>query len=703
MKQLIIKSITIAIVIITCNSNLKAQCWKFVRTDENRSIAIKTDSSLWSWGANADGQLGDGTTTDKNTPVQIATGSTWKYADIHRKHSIGIKTNGTLWVWGKDDVGNILGINSSVPTQIGTTSNWEKVATGWYHALAINSNGELFSWGTGQSGELGQGTLGTSSSIGITQITNPVLSTGETWVDIACGDAHSFALTSSGKLYAFGFNQYGQLGIGNNSNTNIPTCINCGTSDPVVSKISAGKLHTLYIDNIGGLYATGRNDKGQIGDSTNIDKNTFVKLLYPERWIDVEAGFSQTHAIASGNRLFAWGLNNFTSGYGLSPSDTNMPIPIGIRNCISVSCGGTFTQILKNDNSIFSCGYYSNGARGDGINGNTSVFGQVGTACNALDTGTSICNVLYDNFNTNMYGNWSPQNLPLTHAVGWTVSLYGQHIVLKGLLANNFQYISQTNLNINNNGFKATFDVYNGKDAVLLSLNSQPNPFFSDAISSGGGSPGTTTPMALTNAILDGIAVTTESDTINGVYQRYFKLYAKDNGIISTAPNRIFYSTYVGTTHFLVLERKNLTTVELKVYSDAAHTILYGTSGVFTIPSTIEGLNSAVISSLEWRPSGNSGYGDLDNICISNVFPLALNSASENTSNIYPNPASNNISINSKNEIQKIVIYDLQGNLVTKVEKDFQKIDISKLNSGIYFVTIHTNIGIESSRFLVQK
>jgi len=626
-------------------------------------------------------------------------GAKYKTAAIYTNHTLAIRANGTLWAWGDNYAGVNGGISSNVPVQLGTASNWEKVSTGWTHSMAINSLGQLFSWGTGTSGQLGQGTSGTTSAIGVTQITNPILSSGETWVEVSCGDQHTMALTSKGRLYVFGNNAQGQLGTSNNTNVNIPTCINCGTSDQMIDKISAGNNHSAYIDNNGFLFTTGLNSDGQLGDGTLVDKNIFIKIG-TQTWINVFAGSGQTHAIGSLTTLYAWGLNSNTYGW-LTVSDSKAPTYNGIFDFLSISTSGSHTLFLNNDNSLSSCGYYSNGARGDGKLGDSAKMGIIGLPCNGPDT--SSCDVLYDNFNTNSRGNWVDPVLPSTHSVGWNVPIYGQHLVLKGLLSNNFQFIYQTNLNIDNSKFKATFDVRNARNAVLLSLNSRINPFFSDVVSSTGGVPATTTALVLTNAVLDGIAVTVETDSINGELKQFYKLYAKDSGVITTAPNVIAFRNGLATKHYLELERKNSTTLVLNVYLDDAHSLLFGTTGDFTIPASIIGLNTSVISSMEWYPYGKSGLGDLDNICISNSQNTSIKKISKSAFQIYPNPASNQLSIISKNTIQQVVIYDMQGKELAIINKDYQTIDISQFNNGLYFVVVKTNLGIESGKLIIQK
>ena len=128
---------------------------------------MKTNGTLWAWGDNENGRLGDGTTTNRNAPVQIGT-STWKDVAAGNIHAIGIKTDGTLWQWGSYGwwFGGILIPNSSIPVQVGTDTDWKKVTAGLAFSYAIKENNTLYAWGN-NSLYLGNGS--------ITSYTSPTL------------------------------------------------------------------------------------------------------------------------------------------------------------------------------------------------------------------------------------------------------------------------------------------------------------------------------------------------------------------------------------------------------------------------------------------------------------------------------------------------------------------------------------------------
>ncbi len=125
------------------------------------TIAIKSDGTLWSWGSNVSGRLGDGTNEDKNIPVQIGTDLNWQTIATGNAHTIVIKSNGTLWAWGVNNSGQLgdgTTESKNTPTQIGTDLNWQTITAGFNHTLAIKSDGTLWAWGDNSYGCLGDGT-----------------------------------------------------------------------------------------------------------------------------------------------------------------------------------------------------------------------------------------------------------------------------------------------------------------------------------------------------------------------------------------------------------------------------------------------------------------------------------------------------------------------------------------------------------------
>jgi alpha-tubulin suppressor-like RCC1 family protein len=196
MKTLLQQRFTIIIcLLLTGMLNVNGQV---SRTKQKSTIVYKGDhqrvsagthaleirkGTLWAWGFNNSGQLGDGTTTQKTSPVQIGTDNKWVTVAAGQVHSVGIKSNGTLWAWGNNSFGQ-LGDGTTTqrnsPTQIGTDNKWVSIAAGQSFTLALKSDGTLWAWGDNSNGQLGDGT--TTYKLSPTQI-----GTDNKWISIAAG------------------------------------------------------------------------------------------------------------------------------------------------------------------------------------------------------------------------------------------------------------------------------------------------------------------------------------------------------------------------------------------------------------------------------------------------------------------------------------------------------------------------------------
>jgi len=218
--------------------------WAKVACGEYFTVAIKTNGTIWSWGANAGyGQLGQGDVTVRSSPTQIGALTDWADVSCGDEHVIAIKTNGTIWSWG-DGASGKLGdgttTKKSSPVQIGSATDWTIVETGLGTSYAINDSGELWAWGAGDNGGLGTGggaSLSTPTQVGALT----------TWEDISAGLSYAIALQTDGTLWAWGANASGQVGNGSVTNVSTPTQIG---SDTDWTAIYAGRDHSLALRSI---------------------------------------------------------------------------------------------------------------------------------------------------------------------------------------------------------------------------------------------------------------------------------------------------------------------------------------------------------------------------------------------------------------------------------------------------------------------
>jgi alpha-tubulin suppressor-like RCC1 family protein len=274
--------------------------WRIAAVAASHSAAIKTDSSLWLWGLNSYGQLGDNSALNKSSPVQtIAAGNNWQKISVGPSTTASIKTDGTLWVWGRGlsgRLGNSAVTNRSSPVQtFAAGNNWKDVSTNSYHTVAIKTDGTLWTWGANVFGQLGNnanGNLGSRSS--------PVqtFSAGTNWKQASAGFAHTAAIKTDGSLWVWGYNTAGELGNSSIIAASSPTqTVSSGTN---WSCVSAGYYHTVAIKTDGTLWSWGGNSTGQLGDNSRISKSSPVQTISAgTNWRIVSAGRYQTAAICN--------------------------------------------------------------------------------------------------------------------------------------------------------------------------------------------------------------------------------------------------------------------------------------------------------------------------------------------------------------------------------------------------------------------
>jgi alpha-tubulin suppressor-like RCC1 family protein len=348
------------IVVIGCDSSNNSNLWQRVSAGNGHTIAIADDGTLWTWGRNHLGQLGDGTLTDSDVPVQISSDNDWQQISAGSLHNLALKTNGTLWAWGYNGFGQLGDgsmSNANNPQQLGSDNDWTKISAGGNHSLALKSNGSLWSCGDNTNGQLGRGAIAGSPNF-------QQAGTDNDWTEISAGGAHSLAIKSNGTLWATGENTVGQLGTGNNIASNVFVQAGTATNWNV---IDAGGAHSLAIRSNGTLWAWGENGDGQLGLGTNVIHNTPQLVGQDTDWESISAGDINNLALKLSGTLWAWGSNSSGQLGTGNNNPQNTPTIVGVENgWQQMSVWGSNSAAIKNNTTLWTWGFNFFGQLGIG-------------------------------------------------------------------------------------------------------------------------------------------------------------------------------------------------------------------------------------------------------------------------------------------------------------------------------------------------
>jgi len=298
------------------------------------SLSLKTDGTLWTWGDNGYGQLGDGSNMTRTTPRQIGILFDWTdNISVGDAHTIALKNNGTLWAWGKNDYGQLgdgTTNNRKTPRQVyGNNTDWSKIEAGSNHNLAIKTNKTLWAWGYNGWCQLGDNTSEN-------RLTPRQITISSDWSMLTAGDNYSLALKSNGTLWGWGNNTLSQLGNGDTNPPLYKTSPTQSSNDTDWSMISAGHAHVIARKINNTLWGWGNNTAGQIGDGTTNQCLTPKQISIETDWTVILADGNHTLAINNNGTLWAWGDNSYGQ-LGLGDTENRLtPNQIGIESTWSM-------------------------------------------------------------------------------------------------------------------------------------------------------------------------------------------------------------------------------------------------------------------------------------------------------------------------------------------------------------------------------
>jgi alpha-tubulin suppressor-like RCC1 family protein len=356
------------------------------------TLILKSDGTVWTWGANFGGKLGIGETNDarSTTPVEVhGAGDLGFFNSVSaimggEVHNVAIKSDGTVWTWGANafgQLGNGTTNDSWTPVQTGLDAvppltSVTKLGGRPYFTLAVKSDGTIWAWGMNRYGQMGNGTV---NPLSVPQVTVPVL-VSNSWAggainsprQVTCGYQFGAALTTNGTVWTWGGGTHGELGQGTPTSNSVPAQVPGLTN---IVSISAGWFHILAVKSDGTAWAWGNNSNGELGDGTTGNRSNAVQVLSVSNVVAVSGGDSHSSVLTADGTIWKFGLNDVGElGNGTTNASPN-PFPAmiltdkfghGFSNVVAMAARDYHNIALKSDGSVWMWGANDQGQCGDG-------------------------------------------------------------------------------------------------------------------------------------------------------------------------------------------------------------------------------------------------------------------------------------------------------------------------------------------------
>jgi alpha-tubulin suppressor-like RCC1 family protein len=330
------------------------------------TVALKNDGTVWAWGLNSRGQLGDGTTTQRVMPVQVNGLAGVVAVASGDNHTLALKSDGTVWSWGSSDYGQLgddTWEQSNSPVQVSGLTDVIAISAGATHSMALKSDGTVWGWGSNGWGELGDGTTDDQAiPVQVSGLTNVVA--------IAAGTSRTIALKSDGTVWTWGSDDFSEYGY-----IEVPTQVDGLTT---IAGIAIADYHAVALKNDGTVWAWGGNYYGQLGNGTTTDSASPVQVSGLSGVVAVAANNRYTVALKSDGNLWAWGTT--PSGLFGNTANIDKTLPTqtsGAANIVSFAAGRADIVAVRNDGAVLVWGSYSYGQVADGNIGRRSYPVQV--------------------------------------------------------------------------------------------------------------------------------------------------------------------------------------------------------------------------------------------------------------------------------------------------------------------------------------
>jgi uncharacterized repeat protein (TIGR02543 family) len=325
----------------------------------NHSLALLPDGTVWAWGQNEYGQLGNGTRKSSLNLVQVKNLTDVVSVSAGEDFSVALKSDGTVYTWGlnhHNQLGNVTTIDNVSPKLVPGLTGVVSISAGRFHVLALKSDGTVWAWGQDYFGQLGDGTA-TTTTVGRP---NPeqVLNLYNV-VAISGGGYFSVALDSNGDVWAWGDSVTNGMSAVSANPTKISTLTN-------VVSISAGYMHSLAVKSDGTVWAWGSNGMGALGDDSTVSRSAEpVQVKDLDNVVAVSTGTHTAYAVKSDGTVWAWGINFYGELGDGTIIDRHTPVQTDITDVSSISAGYDYAIAVKDNGTLWIWGSNGNYLFGD--------------------------------------------------------------------------------------------------------------------------------------------------------------------------------------------------------------------------------------------------------------------------------------------------------------------------------------------------